>query len=75
MHDLFEQKPEIMENIAKNVARWQLEEDEAINAIATSRSETAATLKRRTTRLSYRIAKFFDGRNDDDDDNMEFNNY
>jgi len=75
LHDLFEQKPEIMENIAKNIARWQLEEDEAINAIATSRSETAATLKRRTTRLSYRIAKFFDGRNDDDDDNMEFNNY
>ncbi len=75
LHALFEQKPEVMENIAKNVVRWQLEEDEAINAIATSRSETAATLKRRTTRLSHRIAKFFDGRNDDDDDNMEFNNY
>ena len=77
LHDLFEQKPQVMDNIAKNVARWQLEEDEAINAIATSRSEAAATLKRRTSRLSDRIAKFFDGRNDDDDDddNMEFNNY
>ena len=75
LHALFEQKPEVMNNIAKNVVRWQLEEDEAINAIATSRSQTAATLKRRTNRLSDRIAKFFDGRNDDDDDNMEFNNY
>jgi len=75
LHALFEQKPEVMENIAKNVARWQLEENEAINAIATSRSEAAATLKRRTSRLSDRISKFFDGRNDDDDDNTEFNNY
>ena len=75
LHDLFEQKPQVMDNIAKNVTRWQLEEDEAINAIATSRSEAAATLKRRTSRLSDRIAKFFDDRTDDDDDNAEFNNY
>ncbi len=76
LHDLFEKKPAIMKNIAKNVARWQTEEEEAINAIATSRSEAAQALKKRTNRLSDRITKFFDGRNDDDDDNnIEFTNY
>jgi len=76
LHELFEKKPEIMANIAKNVARWQLEEDEAINAIATNRSETAQNLKKRTNSLSNRIVKFFDGRNDDDDDtNIEYKNY
>jgi len=75
LHDIFEKKPEIMDNIAKNVARWQLEEEEAINAIASNRSQAAQTLKKRTSKLSDRIAKFFDGRNDDDDDNIEFTNY
>jgi len=75
LHELFEKKPEIMENIANNVARWQTEEDEAINAIALSRSEAAKALKKRTSKLSDRIVKFFDGRNDDDDDNVDFNNY
>ena len=76
LHELFEKKPEIMEYIAKNVARWQMEEDEAINAIATSRSEAERALKKHTSTLSDRIVKFFDGRNDDDDDNnIEFKNY
>lgn len=76
LHELFEQKPEIMQNIAKNVANWQLEEDEAINAIATSRTQAEQALKNRTSSLSNRIVKFFDGRkDDDDDDNLEFTNY
>lgn len=76
LHALFEKKPEIMDNIAKNVAGWQTEEEEAINAIATNRTQAAQALKKRTNKLSNRIAKFFDGRNDDDDDdNVEFTNY
>ncbi len=77
LHDLFEKKPKIMNNIAKNVARWQLEEDEAIDAIASSRTQAAKDLKKRTSSLSNRIARFFDHRNDDDDDNnnVELTNY
>lgn len=77
LHDLFEKKPEIMDNMAKNVVIWQAEEDEAINAIATTRSQTKQILSKRTNTLSDRISKFFDGRNDDDDDNnnIEYTNY
>jgi len=59
LHALFDRKPEIMEAIAASVARWQAEEDDAINAIAMSRQQEKQFIKQHTDRLSNRIAKFF----------------
>lgn len=58
LHALFERKPKIMENIATYVAKWQVEE-EAISAIAWTRSQENARIKKRTSSLTKRITAFF----------------
>lgn len=64
LHGLFQQKPEVMNNIAKNVAKWQAEEEEALDLIATNRSAKREPLTSRTNALKERIAAFFDRRDD-----------
>lgn len=76
LHALFDRKPEIMEAIAASVARWQAEEDDAINAIAMNRQQEKRFIQQRTDRLSSRIAKFFQREvKQDDNSGEEYTNY
>ncbi len=71
LHALFERKPEVMTNIAGNVARWQAEEDQTLNQMASGRNVADAEITSRTIALKKRIAGFFDRRNDDGPDVIE----
>lgn len=75
LHTLFERKPPIMENIARNVAKWQTEENEALNTIEMNRQQENAVIKKRAHSLSELITHFFDRRDDDDDRNKKYVNY
>jgi CRP-like cAMP-binding protein len=77
LHGLFDRKPEIMEAIASSVARWQAEEDDALNAIAMNRQQEKRFIQQRTDRLSNRIAKFFQREIKQDESNSgeEYTNY
>ncbi len=75
LHALFDRKPEIMEAIAGSVARWQAEEDDAINAIAMNRQQEKRFIQQRTDRLSNRIARFFQREVKQEDGGEEYTNY
>ena len=77
LHAVFDRKPEVMDAIAASVARWQAEEDDAINAIAMNRQQEKRFIQQRTDRLSNRIARFFQREIKQDDDNSgeEYTNY
>jgi len=75
LHALFDRKPEIMEEIAASVARWQAEEDDAINAIAMNRQQEKRFIQQRTDRLSNRIARFFQREVKQDESGEEYTNY
>lgn len=60
LHALFERKPEVMDNIAEAVTRWQAEENDALKAIQLSRQQEEQLLNKRASSLSKRIARFFD---------------
>ncbi len=77
LHALFDRKPEIMEAIAASVARWQAEEDDAINAIAMNRQQEKHFIQQTTNRLSNRIAGFFqrEVKQDDSNSGEEYTNY
>lgn len=75
LHALFDRKPEIMEEIAANVARWQAEEEDAIKSIAMSRQQEKQFIQQRTNRLSRRIAGFFQRELSDENSGEEFTNY
>ncbi|MFQ3243649.1 MAG: small-conductance mechanosensitive channel/CRP-like cAMP-binding protein [Arenicella sp.] len=75
LHVLFDRKPEIMEAIAKSVARWQAEEDDAINAIEMNRQQEKLFIQQRTNRLSNRIAGFFKREVKPEDTGEEYTNY
>ena len=66
LHALFEHKPGIMESIAKNVAEWQVEEQEALSLIAMNRQQEVRMIKTRANSLSNRITKFFNRRKADE---------
>lgn len=74
LHALFDRKPEIMESIAANVAKWQAEEDAAIRAIAKNRQQEKQYIRRQTDRLIDRISRFFQ-RSQGDVSSEEFNDY
>ncbi len=59
LHALFEHKPELMDNIAKAVVRWQAEETDALNTIKQNRKQKEMLLVNQTTTLYKRIFKFF----------------
>lgn len=59
LHEIFERKPAVMENIAEAIAKWQVEEDEALNAIQMSRKQEEQLLEKQTSSLSKRIVRFF----------------
>ncbi|MBX2849097.1 MAG: mechanosensitive ion channel [Acidiferrobacterales bacterium] len=59
LHAIFERKPDVMNNIAEAIAKWQVEEDEALNALEMSRKQEAKLLEKQTSSLSKRIARFF----------------
>ena len=73
LHALFERKPQIMKNIAANVAKWQADEDEALNTIAMNKRQERAAIKKRTHSLSELITRFFDLRESDKDDKKHTN--
>lgn len=64
LHALFERRPEVMEKIAKSVAKWQREEDEALSVIAQNRRLGRAQIKAQTKSISDRIIAFFDLRDE-----------
>ena len=74
LHTLFERKPQVMENIAKAVAKWQAEEDEALKALEISRRQEAQIIVKRANSLSQRIARFFD-RSKSDETSIEYTDY
>lgn len=75
LHALFDRKPEIMEDIAASVARWQAEEEDAIKSIAMNRQQEKQFIQQRTNRLTRRIAHFFQRELNDEDGGEEFTNY
>lgn len=66
LHAVFDRKPEVMDNIAESVTKWQAEEDDALQAIQMSRKQEQQLLNKRASSLSKRIARFFDLDNQDD---------
>lgn len=60
LHAVFERKPEVMDNIAEAVVRWQAEETDALNAIQMSRLQEEKMIDKNASSLSKRIARFFD---------------
>ncbi|MGK0375012.1 MAG: small-conductance mechanosensitive channel/CRP-like cAMP-binding protein [Arenicella sp.] len=75
LHALFDRKPEIMEAIAASVARWQAEEEDAINEIEMNRQQEKLFIQQRTSRLSNRIASFFKREVKQGDGGEEYTNY
>ena len=75
LHALFDRKPEVMQAIASSVARWQAEEDDAINVIEMNRQQEKLFIQQSTSRLSNRIAKFFQREVNQDDGGEEYTNY
>jgi small-conductance mechanosensitive channel/CRP-like cAMP-binding protein len=67
LHALFERKPEVMDNIAEAVTKWQAEEDDALQAIKMSREQEESLLNKRASSLSKRISRFFDRDSKDED--------
>ncbi len=59
LHAIFERKPDVMKNIAEAVSKWQVEEDEALNAIQMSRKQEKLILEKQTSSLTQRITRFF----------------
>jgi len=59
LHEIFERKPAVMQHIAEAVTKWQVEEDEALNAIEMSRKQEQQLLKKQTSSLTKRITRFF----------------
>ena len=60
LHALFEQKPEVMDNIAESVTKWRAEEEDVLNQIKLSRQQEQSLLEKRANSLSNRIVRFFD---------------
>jgi len=77
LHAVFDKKPEVMDSIAASVARWQAEEDDAINAIEMNRQQERRFIQQRTDRLSDRIARFFqrEVKQDEGASGEEYTNY
>jgi len=75
LHALFDRKPDVMEAIAESVARWQAEEEDAINEIEMNRQQEKLFIQQRTTRLSNRIAGFFKREVKQEDSGEEYTNY
>jgi small-conductance mechanosensitive channel/CRP-like cAMP-binding protein len=65
LHALFDKKPQIMDNLAEAVVKWQAEETDALNAIQLSREQEQNLMDKRASSLSQRITKFFDKDKDD----------
>ena len=59
LHAIFERKPDVMNNVAEAVTKWQVEEDEALNAIQMSRQQEKQLLAKQTSSLTKRITRFF----------------
>lgn len=64
LHALFKRRPDVMEKIAKSVAKWQREEDEALRAIVQNRQLGATQIKAQTKSISDRIIAFFNLRDE-----------
>ena len=76
LHAIFERKPAVMDAIAGNVARWQAEEDQAIQAIEMSKHQEKQYIRQRKNRLSDRISSFFQREVEvEEESNEEFTNY
>ena len=77
LHAVFDKRPEVMDSIAASVARWQAEEDDAINAIKMNRQQERQFIQQRTDRLSNRIARFFqrEVKQGDSSGGEEYTNY
>jgi small-conductance mechanosensitive channel/CRP-like cAMP-binding protein len=65
LHALFERKPHVMEKIAGRDAKWQIEEEEALSAVAQTRAQESAAIRKRKSNLSRLITEFFKDSSDD----------
>ena len=74
LHQLFERKPPVMDSIAKSVAQWQAEEDEAISTLEMNRQQEARYISDRSSSLAEKINKFFK-RSKADEAAVDFKNY
>jgi len=74
LHAIFERRPEVMENIAESVTKWQAEEDEALMARKLNRSQEAKIIDKRQNSLSKRITRFFK-QSQAEETNVEFTDY
>jgi len=74
LHALFDRKPEVMESIASNVARWQDEEAAALQAIQRSRAQERKAIQQRANRLNRGITRFFQ-RQIKEENNEEYMDY
>jgi len=69
LHDLFEKKPKVMDKLAEDIAKWQAEEADALNAIQLSREQEKQILHKNASSLYERISRFFDlDKKDDSND-------
>ena len=76
LHTLFDRKPEVMDNIAEAVARWQTEETDALNAIQMSRQQEEKMIDKNASSLYKRISRFFNNdKKDDSGDGEGYTNY
>lgn len=60
LHALFDRKPEVMDDLAEAVAKWQVEENDALTAIRQSRQQEGPMLDNHASSLATRISRFFD---------------
>ena len=76
LHQIFDQKPDVMTNMASSVARWQAEEEQSLNDLKMSRRQEALIINKQTSLLTKRITRFFNRSKDGEDANsVEFSNY
>ena len=66
LHLLFERKPEVMDNIAKAVVRWQAEETVALTAIQMNRQQDQIMIDNNASSLAKKISQFFNRDQKDD---------
>ena len=66
LHELFEKKPKVMDKLAEDIAKWQAEEADALNAIQLSREQEKQILHKNASSLYKRISRFFDLDKEDD---------
>lgn len=75
LHAIFENKPEVMDNMAAAVAQWQAEEDDAFKAMDLSRQQEQSYLDKQASTLYKRISRFFHVGTTEDDSSDSYTDF